>query len=300
MGIFNKTEKKANTGLISRKNHLLSRQMVLHVNEGLNGLIWIADGAQKNYFPERKHVSTIDYGDYIIELSFSGAEEPSLIYLSSDVDLDAKYVDELPYYPSYSELTPGQKGMYWKFLANPYDPNFEIGYVFILYYGLERHLLRGNYEAAMNVIIQLRDVHKNASFQSYSGNAIVLTCLMKKRADLVYKFMKSLDNEYEYGFSDNLFLLCKYSLGLPLYAKDIMRLAKAFEFNKTAYIKDYPELFLKTLEQNMIDTFGEPEVLCSQFISKTDFRKLPKEETRIFANISIFDKSIEVPLVKSI
>jgi hypothetical protein len=35
---------------------------------------------------------------------------------------------------------------------------------------------------------------------------------------------------------------------LPVLPKDIMRMAKTFEFNNTNYIKKYPELFLDCLK----------------------------------------------------
>jgi len=73
-------------------------------------------------------------------------------------------VERPPYYPNYSQLTPQQKGVYWKLLSNPYDSKFDIGFVFILYYGLERHLLNGNYEKAFRLILKLRDIHTNKSF----------------------------------------------------------------------------------------------------------------------------------------
>ena len=79
--------------------------------------------------------------------------------------------------------------------------------MFILYYGLERHLLEGDFHSAFNVILKLRDVHKNKSFQSYSGNALILSALLQKKGEYIPSFIKSLDKEYEFNFSDNLLLM---------------------------------------------------------------------------------------------
>jgi len=68
---------------------------------------------------------------------------------------------------------------------------------------------------------------------------------------LEFEFMQSLNNDYELQFSDNLFILYKYTLDIPLSSKDIMRLAKSFEFSNTNYIKNYPELFEEILLENI-------------------------------------------------
>ena len=106
-------------------------------------------------------------------------EEPSLIYTNQKINPTQRIEDIAtpPYYPTYSGLTPEQKWVYLNLLANPYNPAIDIGFVFILYYGLERHLLLGNFEKAIDVLLKLRDVHTNKSFQSYSANAIILSCM---------------------------------------------------------------------------------------------------------------------------
>ncbi len=299
MGFLKNLKKQINTStdIVSQSQKPIQQKPVFRVHSDLNGLIWIADGPRKNYTQEKSTITSIAIGDYIVKVSFSGVQEPSLISTKAAVEPNPSSAEKLPYYPSYLELSPAQRGMYWKYLENPYNPAFEIGYVFILYYGLERHLLLGDYERAINIIIKMRDVHKNASFQSYSANAIILTCLKNKRADLLYSFLSSLDKEYEYHFSDNLYLFSMYSLDLPMDADDIIRMAKSFEYTKTTYIKTYPDLFRETLKENMVSKFGKAEIKCSQFIKKSEFRKLPKEMVPIFANISIIDKQIEVPLM---
>lgn len=162
---------------------------------------------------------------------------------------------------------------------------------------MERHLLEGNYEDAFHVILKLRDVYENASFQSYSACALILTCLFRQRTDLAEKFYQSLDKSHELNFSDNLYLLFKAGLNLPLTAYDIMRMAKTFEFTNQNYIKKYPELFYKGLTDAIHNDFDTDGVRISKFITQTELRKLHKQTVPIFANVSIRDKSIDVPLI---
>jgi hypothetical protein len=97
------------------------------------------------------------------------------------------------------------------------------------------------------VIIKLRDIRTNKSFQKYSGNAVILSVLLKKKGEYVIEFVKSLDADYKFGFSDNLLLLCCYSFNTPLAPRDLMRMAKTFGFTKTNYIKNSPDVFEKCL-----------------------------------------------------
>lgn len=282
---------------VFKNTSLSSCADLLMVHPDIKDLIWIGDGSKKNYTnrPQKTTQSTIN--GISITFSFGIQEEPSLLYLKLPIDSKGMPTERPPYYPSYRELTPAQKGVYWKLLNNPYDSSIDIGYVFILYYGLERYLLTDRYEEVIDVIIKLRDVHTNKSFQSYSANAIILMCLYHQRADIVGKFMQSLDKEYELNFSANLFLLCKYSLNLTLNSKDIIRLAKSFEFTKTNYIKNFPDLFEELLTSNISKKFSAPVIQCANLISNAEFRKLPKQEVPLFSNISIQDKSICIPLI---
>lgn len=226
-------------------------------------------------------------------------DEPSSISLRLPISFagDSSKVERPPYYPRYAQITPEQRGEYWKLLANPYNSQIDIGYVFILYHGLERHLLNGNYEKAFDVILKLRDVHENGSFQSYSANALILTGLYRQRPDLIRKFVRSIDHDFELVFSDNLYLLCMFGLDIPLSAKDIMRMVKTFEFTNLNYIKKYPEFFEELLLANMQQKYNTDTLSIKDFITVTENRKLHTQKTPIFANMSIIDTNIQVPLI---
>ena len=266
MGLFNFGKKKEQNLKRSQdekkdiapiKNTSLSVKG-LTIHEDLKELVWIGDGKYKNYKQSKGDENSFEIDGYRITISFQNQEEPSLIYTNQKISQpkDISDVERPSYYPTYTELSPEQKWVYLNLLSNPYNTEIDIGFVFILYYGLERHLLLGNFEKAISVILKLRDVHTNKSFQSYSANAVVLSCMLHKRGDLVLDFIKSLDKEHELAFSDNLFLICYYSFDIPLIPKDIMRMASTFEFNKNNYIKKYPELFLKCLTDIVTSKLG--------------------------------------------
>ncbi|MDD7794123.1 TerB N-terminal domain-containing protein [Clostridium sp. 'White wine YQ'] len=302
MGLLNflfRKKESNNTSLILQNRDVVAKTTDdLFIHPDIENLIWIADGIRKNYISNKKQEIYEFNGIKITFLGFN-QDEPSLIHTKLPLaELQNIYnVERPPYYPTYSQLTPEQKTVYWKLLSNPYDSNIDIGFVFILYYGLERHLLNGDYEKAFRVILKLRDVHENKSFQQYSGSALILTCLLRQRADLALEFMQSIDKEHELKISDNLFVFCKYSLDIPLTADDIMMLAKSFEFNNNNYIKGYTEIFKATLLDNLKIKYNSDTLLISKFINETEFKKLRKQNLTIFANVSISNRTIEVPIV---
>ncbi len=295
---INKTSKinqsKPTTEIAVRNTSIRSEKTTLQVHPDIQDLLWIGDGKYKNYFPTPSKKNVFEANGFSFTISFGVEDEPSLLLLRLPITMTTEAVERPPYYPTYEGLTPKQRGVYWKLLENPYNSAIDIGYVFILYYGLERYLLTDKYEKAINVILKLRDVHSNKSFQTYTANAIILTCLSRQRADIVQRFLASLDKEHEFKFSPNLFLLCKYALGLPLTATDVMRMAKSFEFTKDNYIKKHPDLFLKVLSMNIVEQYKMDAIPWEKLLSITDFKKLPTEETPIFANMSIWDKTIPV------
>lgn len=271
----------------------------LTIHDDLRDLVWIGDGKYQNYEQTQENNNSVDLNGIRITVSFLNQEEPSLIYTNQNVSPSRRIeeVERPPYYPTYSGLTPEQKWVYLNLLANPYNSTIDIGFVFILYYGLERHLLLGNFEKAFEVILKLRDVHTNSSFQSYSANAIILSCMIHQRGDLILKFIQSLDKDHELAFSDNLFLMCYFSFGLHLFPRDILRMAKTFEFNNTNYIKKYPELFLECLKDAIAEKTGAESVDLKQYLSPTEIKKIRTQDVRIFANVSLIDKSIPIPLL---
>lgn len=301
MGLFdkifgNKNEKNIVAMTTSLFSNSVCCAQLNNVHPDLQKLLWISDGPHKNYSIREKKEFYECCGVKIPYFSYS-QQEPSLMSTKMPINLnvDPECVDALPYFPTYAGLSPEQRGVYWKFLSNPYVGGFEIGYIFILYYGLERHLLEGDYKAAFDVILKLRDVYDNASFQSYSACAIILTCLIRQDSEMAISFYQSLDKSFEFNFSHNLYLLCKLGLHQPLTAIDIMRMARTFEFTNQNYIKKYPELFIEKLCDVMQNKLGCRELDISRYITRTEYKKLRRQNTPVFANLSIGDKVVPIP-----
>lgn len=246
LDFFFKREKKTPTQVqfekeINPQNETALAIKGIDVHPDIRNLIWIGEGHFKNYNQETNDKSEFEIDGFLFTISFFGSEEPSLIYPSQRVSKTNIYeVERPPYYPTYSGLSPAQKWVYANLLSNPYNPEINIGFVFILYYGLERHLLLGNFEQAFDLILKLRDVHANSSFQSYSAKALILSCILHKRSDLVLRFLDSLDKDHEFKFSDNLFLLCCYSFNIPIPPFQIMKMSKSFGHKNQNYIKKNP------------------------------------------------------------
>ncbi|GBR75774.1 hypothetical protein NO2_0412 [Candidatus Termititenax persephonae] len=270
----------------------------IKLHPDLEGLIWIGDGKYKNYSPDKNLENTFELNGFVFSLEFSNMEEPSLIYTKLPIKAPETPVERPPYWPRYSDISPEQRFMYLQLLTNPYNTKTDIGYVFILYYGLERHLLQGNFERAYRLILKLRDVHKNKSFQYYTANALILTAKLHKREDMLLEFLGSLNKEYELQFSENLLLLLCYEFNISISPKIIIRLAKIFEFTNTNYIKKYPEIFEKNLKETLIEKYGNENFSLNNVFNKAELKKLKLSDVNIFANISILNKTFQVPLMR--
>lgn len=239
------------------------------IHPDIKGLIWVKNGKHKNYDDENNesfktrrlkasgfHYNvSLESGIYREMIGYNAdgsqnkviedmSEEPSLIDVFLPFSKPKDNVAPLFYSPSYKILTPEQRWTYLEFLKNPYDNIVDIGYVFLLYYGLERHLLLGEKEHAQKVILKLRDVHEDKVFQQYSAKAIILSNMQDENVENIKKFLISLDKEHEFLFSNNLYLFCAYLFDIPLSSKDIIRMSKTFGFTNQNYIKKPLKFFI--------------------------------------------------------
>ena len=114
----------------------------------------------------RKHPPTTDPSTIFVRLPVSKPSNPGQVI-------------EPAYYPTYFESTPKQRWIYLNWLQDISQP-VNISYVFLYYYGLERQLLTGNFDLAVDEILFLREHHYHGSFYGYSSSALFHSCIAKK------------------------------------------------------------------------------------------------------------------------
>ena len=190
------------------------------------------------------------------------------------------------YYPTYAGLTPEQKWVYLNWLKDISKP-INISFVFIYYYGLERHLLFGDFESAFNEIIYLRKNHSNKSFQSYSGSALLHSCVLRQRLDM----LETLNQLGELVGHGNSKLLMSHKLGFDLTAASLMDISKLIRGISQRYIKSAPEMFEKNLSNLLSSKYGAPYF---PFAHRYNINEIPKQSDLLFANIS-FPPEIRTP-----
>jgi hypothetical protein len=270
------------------------------IHADIKKLLWFGDGPLKNFFSK---LETFPIGlPGMGKQTITGwSAEPSCIYSGALVKepADASVIPRPPYSPHYVYLKPEQRWIYLNFLADPYNKNIDIGYVFLLYYGLERHLMFGDFDSAFRVILKLRGVHKHKSFQKYSGNALILSALYKKKGEYIPLFMNSLNNENEFNVPDNLLLMCYYSFNVPLLPRDIMRMAKTI-YEDMYYIKKRPDIFEQCLGKIIKERTGSESIDLRSYFTESELKKISYERKDIFANIHANDDDVRVPRLADI
>lgn len=237
-------------------------------------LLWFSNGPFQNYFPNSTF-QDFQVAGYTIHIQTTMTSEPSAIDMELPVALGFPDPTPLGYYPSYQNLTPEQRTAYLNWLSDITAP-IDIGYVFIFYYGLERHLFFGNSEAAAAAIFILRELHQQNSFLSYSSDALMLYALINSRPDIAHRIITQ-------KTSEDLRLLVSALCQHALSAQDIMRSHKSFSFENNRYIKAEPDLFLSTLEDVLTERYG----VNSFPIQLDDFTGASCQLTLALANYSL-------------
>ena len=286
VAVFSKLRKK--------DNELIPN--TIHFHEDIKNLLWFADSPLLN-IDAHQFIKTTKTSGFKIEYSYSGYPEPSMIFTKYPIEFPKLFSDVNPlgYYPSYIELDPLQKGMYIKFLENPYKTKIDIGYLFLLYYGLERHLLLDDWEKSADVILKLRKCHKHKSFQQYSASALILTAIYKEQGELALKVISELDAEQFLPITE--YFLCASSFNLHITSRELMYYAEWFGFHNTRYIKNQTELYSKSLSDLIYIQYSRDYVLISDFLTDKDIAEMPPHKIKIFANVSLSDVKIEVPFL---
>ena len=167
--------------------------------------------------------------------------EPSLIWTQLPVKENDDMEVKPMYYPAYSSLTPEHRYQYLMWLQDVTQQT-NLSYVFLYYYGLERHLLVGNFEGSALETLRLLKHHNRGSFQTYAQEALIVATLHRKRQDMFDKYPFILDS------ATNETLLLRKKLGHKITAKELMNLASVVGFTNRRYIKLRPTEFESEVE----------------------------------------------------
>lgn len=218
--------------LFDRRLDLITKNRINYYPDNIDYL-WV--GTEKEY----KSV-------FIVNSKFS--YEPSFINVNLPVEItnDLDSVEKLDYYPNYANLTPKQRYRYLKYLENPFDSKFEIGYTFIFYYGLERFMYTEKYEGALNLIVRLLEPHNdNHSFVSYAVESILFKTIEINN----YRYLNRvliIKNVINTLFPP-LRLYLYYITRKELSTDDIILLSKDVGWKKKTYLNEHKDLFVKNL-----------------------------------------------------
>ena len=115
----------------------------------------------------------------------TGGNDPCLIDPSKSVASNGDYTErQMGYWPSYSEISPSARRAYLNWLAGGrQDPEADVGYVFIFFYGLERRAIldaskddaaKADWPVIAAELHRLLDIYgdKSGSFRSYAGSLL--------------------------------------------------------------------------------------------------------------------------------
>ena len=191
-----------------------------------------------------------------------GQQEPSLIDTTKKVARTANLSERLMgYWPSYSDISPEARGAYLQWLASGRkDPDADVGYVFLFFYGLERRVLIDSQkdESALNQIPAIRqEVERLLTlYESKSGSV----------RNYLSSFLQFLDLRDIHG---------------NIYANPLPKLSSTYEL---------PFYLRLALGQTAVDSVPVPVhlalawVLYDPMISKkTPVTRCPEEFSKIFS-----------------
>jgi DNA-directed RNA polymerase subunit RPC12/RpoP len=255
------------------------------IPERIYRLLWITD---QDLPAGGGPLPTINFGSQGFGLSLPC--EPSLISTSWPIEEPpvAQAVEAPPYYPNYGRLTPQQRWIFLNWLTDVRQP-INLGYVYTYYYGLERHLLLGEFLLAMEEIVVLRQHHRI----SYSYDALLAACIYRKDRDLLAQTCARV----RFNAASDLALHAFSYFGKELTADHLTSMAAGVELGNQRYIKTQRDTFLRSVEAVLIARYQKP---TCPILQKYNWNALP-ESTKcpyiVFANYS-FPSDIRTPLIR--
>jgi len=218
--------------------------------------------------------------------------DPSTIFTKLPVAQPERPEDlnSLSRYPSYSGLSPTQRFVYLNWLQDISRP-IDIGYVFIYYYGLEKHLIYGKYAEAFEETNLLRKHHSNFSFQYHSAAALLYSSFLRKEFDAVDRITGLTSNL----LLEDLQLVIAHARGQDLGVEAVIALAKKVGANRR-YIEAEPALFESNLEETLRNIYGDSFLPLG---SKYDASSFGKKGGVGLANYSL-EPSVRMPSIPDV
>ncbi|MDR1702707.1 MAG: TerB N-terminal domain-containing protein [Sporomusaceae bacterium] len=271
------------TGFLQKN---LTSKIFAAIPPNIRELLWFKNGPYANYTPRK-----IAFKIGNVSIITVSPHEPSLIDVTEPLDARSPLVNALDIgsFPSYTRLTPQQKYTYLNWLTD-ITKTISTGYLFLFYYGLERHLFFGDMEKAVKIISILRKYHPNISFLVYSADASFLAITKNKRLDLLsyIDFNKS-------SVSIRLFL--RSSTLRQLLSSDILNACTLFDFNDTRAVNSQYELFKNILEQKLEANFNSKYYPVTQ----ADIAAIKSTFAAVVANYSLMpeERFFELPDITS-
>lgn len=163
--------------------------------------------------------------------------------------------------------------------------------MFCLFYILEKHLEDFTCETeAFKIILELRKVYDNKSFQRYSIIALVGYCIDSGRDDLIKEIAQSTNEVYELPL--NMFLYYCSKCGRMFTFKDLWRYRSSFDVSQRISSPKRVEEYISVLREKMIDYFGADFIDATVLVN--DAQDFPKESIGIYTGIN-FNRIIEIP-----
>lgn len=248
-------------------------------------LLWFKNGPLANLINEQIEDSAAVINGIKVTFQSRGQEEPSLIDFLLPVtssEIDEEESNSLSYYPSYASMSPGQRKTYLNWLCN-IDSPINISYVFVFYYGLERHLYLGDYQNAIRIITRLIKNHTNKSFCGYATNALIGSCIFRKDYHALDNLLE--DDLFYSQINKNspAFLLYKYYKNDSITIDEVISLAKFVGFTNTRYLKDEYNLFFEELEKQVCKKYPGKLIPISDF----SLANCPSVSVALAANTSL-------------
>jgi hypothetical protein len=234
-------------------------------------------------------ISVDDSGDVHMGQNENGFySEPSLIWTKLAVEPNTELATEAMYWPEYSRFYPKTRYQYLNWLRDVTQET-NLSYVFLYFYGLERHMLVGDYDKAVDEIIRLLKYHTKKSFRQYASRSLIVASLAKGRLDIIERAPFLLEEEIDEAMA------LRIGKGTSMTPEDIIDIASRVGFTNKRYIKLHPDLFKKELQKQI----NEFEKQFGNLLSVFKLEEFKQRKSDAFANMSIPERArlVKVPVI---